>query len=76
MTATQSIREALKPASTHELKSGKFIAVSDAATKVGVTPATILNRVKRGNYVGRTFQGRLVLVDVSEFHATGTVNNG
>ena len=72
MKTREPIRAALTPATTKELGDGRFVAVSAAAAKLKVTPATVLNRIKRGNYDARTFQGRLVLVDVSEMHATGT----
>ena len=70
----QSIRESLPKASVKEINSGKFVPVTDAARRLHVTPATVLNRIKRGNYPGRTFQGRLVLVDISEMLETTRVS--
>ena len=66
MVNKKTIRKSLSHATDEELNSGKFIPVSTAAEKLNVTPATVLNRIKRGNYPGRTFQGHLVLVNISE----------
>ena len=62
----QNLREILQEISAHELASKKFIAVSTAAQNLAVCRMTILNRIKRGTYPARVFQGSLILVDISK----------